>query len=872
MGGLPALYLSLSLTVGAPPATGTAKAPARPLPGGELSAEDARYLDHLIDEFLFDPRGATRVRIGDPEGPREYTIRNGRLSFTGGDGRDGWLVRGTGGRPDRIYFTDGESVPAAGRRARQIDFEALCERRYLGDRVSEWNDVSALVYRLRTGGMAEPDLAQAAWLHRRGYDGLAARALAMARAADEDPRAELRDDLARRAYDGMVEAFCGRADADAMAHGERLFRLYPDVAVVRFPQSEALFADLKRRQKAGTFGKPQAKDWPAGFAEWAIERKVAFLVESLDEVETGPTNAWEFNSDRPENDRRVAALVALGDAAIPALIDVIDRDERLVRHRVRQVRFQCGFARGGRGFELDRDRAERVVSVRTVAEGAVRLILKVRSFDPAGTDALADDSGAATAVQLRRYWATYGRLAFPDRMMALLTDPAVQPAARQEAAESLVSAFPADPSGWTRRARGEQGTLSRPSPLAFRYRSPTVAEAILAALDRDRAVWPRPEKGRRDSWVNVETAYLDRLVALGDPRIGPELARRAEAADQVGSRVRFAMAAHALGVSGPVVRLAREVEAGMVRIQPALAAEPCGQTAPEIPAEDLVDALIDARLPEAEAALYAAARPGHPFYPVAERATLWDPQFINRSVVWKRHPLFLTVLQNGLADTRPTGGHYYLRGDEIQEWAAIRRPRNESPIPLGERGKWAEHVETRVADEAADRLSILVVGMPEYHALRKDAEQVRAAMRSVLDRHAEHFRRLTPEESSHWDDTPSSDVYVPDIRPLGRPATAADVRAGRAVFDLGGAGKVADVRMPSWLILKTDAKRDDAPAGLIVQAEVGPDGKVVYGVIFRHAIRAVKADEVGRIEPYTMPVQAQRWSPPLRARLLVLDW
>ena len=41
-----------------------------------------------------------------------------------------------------------------------------------------------------------------------------------------------------------------------------------------------------------------------------------------------------------------------------------------------------------------------------------------------------------------------------------------------------------------------------------------------------------------------------------------------------------------------------------------------------------------------------------------------------------------------------------------------------------------------------------------------------------------------------------------------------------------------------------------ATEGLIVQAETGDDGKVIYGVIFRHAIRKVAADEIERIEPY----------------------
>src|SRR5437763_479085 len=80
--------------------------PGPPLPGGDLSAEDARYLDWVVEDFLFDPHGAVRVRVRVP------------VAFDGlglGDlteDRDGWLVRGANGRPDRIHFTDGESLPA----------------------------------------------------------------------------------------------------------------------------------------------------------------------------------------------------------------------------------------------------------------------------------------------------------------------------------------------------------------------------------------------------------------------------------------------------------------------------------------------------------------------------------------------------------------------------------------------------------------------------------------------------------------------------------------------------------------------------------------------------------------------------------------
>jgi hypothetical protein len=78
----------------------------------------------------------------------------------------------------------------------------------------------------------------------------------------------------------------------------------------------------------------------------------------------------------------------------------------------------------------------------------------------------------------------------------------------------------------------------------------------------------------------------------------------------------------------------------------------------------------------------------------------------------------------------------------------------------------------------------------------------------------------------------------------GRPATAADVKAGRAVFHLDGTGRAWTGPVPTQVVLKADAKKKSPPAGVVVQAETDANGKAVYGVIFRHAIRLVLADEV----------------------------
>jgi hypothetical protein len=367
-----------------------------------------------------------------------------------------------------------------------------------------------------------------------------------------------------------------------------------------------------------------------------------------------------------------------------------------------------------------------------------------------------------------------------------------------------------------------------------------VAEAVLAAMDRELAARADERPGWRD---RVEETYLQAAANLGDGRIGPELARRANAAPTTMSRLRLAKAAHALGVGGPLVEFCREVATGTVRV-PLPPDREQGATA----VRDLVYELIDCQTADADAALEAMAEPGHPYFPIVARGVLGDPDDRVRGGAWTRHPFCLTVLRHLLADRRPTGGQAYRRGDEVEEFGR-GKPRRWTPPGGADPAAWAEHVERTVADDAADRLAELVVGLPDCHPLRRDADRVRAFTRRSLAKYAGRFRPLTWSEKQRWDMWQLDVAYVPDLKPWGRPATAADVSAGRAVFHLSGTGKVADVQLPAWLLLKNGGKTGDPPVwGLAIQAEVGPDGAVTYGAILRHAIRTVKATEVEPVE------------------------
>ena len=88
-----------------------------------ISPPKTVYLDYLIHDFLFDPKHAVHIRLTTPDNERRIAFRRYSLQLREfSTERDGWLVQGTNGQPDRVYFTDGESVPASVGKVKPIDF------------------------------------------------------------------------------------------------------------------------------------------------------------------------------------------------------------------------------------------------------------------------------------------------------------------------------------------------------------------------------------------------------------------------------------------------------------------------------------------------------------------------------------------------------------------------------------------------------------------------------------------------------------------------------------------------------------------------------------------------------------------------------
>ena len=237
-----------------------------------LGDAEKKYLDELARDFLFDPAVAKRVRIKTIE--RDVWIKARTVE------REGWYVPAKGDRPARVYFQDGEYLPAPPEKE-MVKLEpgpsfrlqlGLDEKRSVDDKDA---DKTFKTVREKAGNVVgSSDLILAAWLRQFGEDGLAARALAVAR----QPEKKVKDDERSRwppgwsIFAAMVHAHMVRADDEALNHGERLLRLFPKEAK-HYEQVQDVVKDLKGRKKKGTFGKAPAEKFPADFERWMSKRR-----------------------------------------------------------------------------------------------------------------------------------------------------------------------------------------------------------------------------------------------------------------------------------------------------------------------------------------------------------------------------------------------------------------------------------------------------------------------------------------------------------------------------------------------------------------------------------------------------------------------
>jgi hypothetical protein len=752
----------------------------------KLSKEDRRFLDGLF-AFLVDPTGAERVSVPLWTRDPERDSRRGRFRATEvPDDTRVWRFPAGGGKRPRYVAPDGAELRAWGGR-KGIDFVAEC--RAILARKLDMIDSAQL-------DVGETEVALAAWLYRLGHEQLAAAFLA--RFKNRDVRAgALRGFLAERVYNEMVLALIAGADEEALAHCKHLLRLYPAEAR-EIKHAPGIAADIQRRAKRGR----KRPNLPPGFERRPVKKRVAYLIEALEDA----------SAEAVKGNWATKALVDIGDDAVPALIDAIEKDRRFTRIRVlgltgtgdsdslmpvREVAYYVLHAilrtehmlkSPARDAEIQRELARRN------SDGWELLGDIIEQLHPTWTD----PARKHTVVRLRAYWKAYGHLRLQERLLAHLKDASAGREAWRESARALAW-------GDCVSTEGEFGYLTREdiAKLLKRRGKPgpqglVVARALLAALQRELdahaaalAKGEEPDESREC----IVADYLACVVAWGDARILPELRRRFKGAKGA-ERLHLAHTCRLLGDVRPLDNIADDLERGLI--------PPPVDQDDESRLDFLINSVAVANTPACDRAMSSLANTKHPLYNLAREKVLYS----SRGGGWTSHPYSIRILAREL-------------DNKAQEGDTERR-----------------------CDMVAKKLDWMLAGAPKCSGLPKDADSDVDALKSFLKRFDGKIRQaadadqkaLKHEKWHTW-------VYfVPDIRPLSRPATAADVKAGRAVFHLAGKGKLSKRKLPAVAEMKGEN-------GLIVQAEIGADGKEVFGVITRHALRRVEAKEAKRIKP-----------------------
>jgi hypothetical protein len=770
-----------------------------------LTEDDRKVLESLLSTILFDPRGAQRIELMPNREDEERPGKFWRESLTG------WLVDNK--TQTRIYFTDGAGIAAPDMKyVNRIDFVARARVAYTKPR--DQGDPESRAEKLGVPS----DMVVAAWLYRLDEKELAARIMAQIPEPRAAAVASLRKKLAALALVNMVAARQAWADETALSHGERLFRLYP-VEAASFPQASRLFDDLKQRKRQGRFGEQRPKKLPDDFAEWDRVKQVRYLVDVLGDVDFTLAGDFLLRYRRTpiELDFRLQAFIKIGETAVPALLDVAEKDQRLTRF----------------GEVLNRrDGIPHVITVREAVLAALPKILRVHCFDtrnpPDDNETDSEDAVKKRVAEVQEYWKEFGQLPFDERMMKVLTDPRSHAWALREAGARMVNpghAFDDPP-------RTGYYYVPRPKPVVdhaavLKFKSPTVADALLAAHDKEK---------RDYEW---DSDFIFYLVVLGDKRVAPRLAERASRNADFGLRRQYAHYANLLGESKPILSLVEDLRTGKMGPATRLEFQACVAT------------LTWMNRPEADAALTALANPMHPLHLFVRKRLLTYDEIQDTGSPIYGHPYCLPILWQALNDQQRTGATFSTN-EPIR--SVVRRAGVTSAS-----GRWAAilkegvnskaNAHERACDFAALILARRLAGVPDFHALARDADERLIQMKKTMSQFVGKWRVLSRKESRYlttFDEDAYTVLMAPSLPRLGRVATAKDVIAGDAIFELEGKGKPVNQKLPA---IGFRSKDDRNSGALIVQAERGPDGTVTYGIVERHAIRTASAREFEAVLP-----------------------
>lgn len=615
-------------------------------------------------------------------------------------------------------------------------------------------------------------------------------------------------------------------------------------------QLAVLLADQERRAKEP----PRAKETPAG-ADAAV--RIAAMVRDLDQI--AERQMMSPGAARPADSALARKLIAEGDAAVGPLLDVLAHDRRLTRSLSH-----------GRGF-LQQPILHPVYEV---ALPALQAILGSHTIPGAETTVAFDDARGrqAQADAVRAYWQKNRQVPAADRWYRTLADDAAGTRRWKEAAAAIVA-----PAG-------------RPGPPAY-YPDP-IREPLPTAADRT------PMAG-------------EALRERRDPSVTELLTRRAldlsrdpntlyEAAPFAAFLHRWDPAA-ALPVIRDVMRRAVEASA---RTEPGSGSSTsAGFLAPIITrfTEMRVSAGDAAALDEYAGWIRSQGPKSFQNDPVPSLEPLWKHadrpsiaaaarwMFTDRGSPWlplHRNPQELGFFNPHTIETTPLIGLAPFREAvyaELADRTEIARVTVEPPslvrfeltvTPGGSGGFNSGSPELaaldpkttttlRVCDAVAYRLATLD-GTPPFELFwpepRRDAAV--AALTGFLKRFGDRFADV--ELPGDFPSGPGRPAHLtfPD---LGRPATADDVKADRAIFTLADQadGPARVVMLPSrpvlarWVTLKEfpynqqtgdgQFRLEHDQAGWVWQAEevgTGASARRFFGFVGNSTVARVPASEI----------------------------
>jgi hypothetical protein len=636
----------------------------------------------------------------------------------------------------------------------------------------------------------------------------------------------------------------------------------------------ALLADQERRAK-----EPRPEGDPSKIAD--RDARIAALIRGFDGIRV----VAEFIPGRgnPAGSPVVQAVIKEGDAAVGPLLECLEHDDRLTR-------------------TVDRDNRHgtRFVGVGTVGEAAYAALVAILGTRELGPNAryfsgsIADRAKrVAVAAEIRSYWQKTRGLSSEEKWYRTLADDNASPDQWLDAAEALSQ--PAD-------VRGRGGSYTIPYRVGGKVPSakgeslrgrkdPSVTDLMarrVEAIDPSGAAvganLANPRGGSGAIYVVLKANRLARFLAQWDlegslPTLRARVGRcraiidatRGEGSDKQGLEVD--LAAFTLD----------RLRGGDPRALDEYA--------------DWVRTLLTGRLDSNSIEMFEPMwrNPDQPAIAAAAVAMFddpkspWVPLFRSRERGWGEmgsrsdvivSPLlglapFRKLVLAGLADKSPTGtistdaeGKIVIGVDE--GWSSMPDPPKDDPL----RPKPSTRMTLRLADlycwklQGLDATPRLEMYWPE--AKRDEAIAICIAF---LSRYGERFRYIESarplyEAAPFYPRHPRAVLAFPA---LDRPATEDDVRAGRAVFHLGGT-EVRRFPLPAnpikarWTTLQippddplllmnkgSQSAFEMLQGGTVWQAEEANEGgawRRYYGFVGRDTMARVPAEEIEFPSPW----------------------